>query len=417
MAGTAAGGTAAGGTASGGAGAGSGNGGAGAGKGATGGASSGGTSALGGAAAGGIGNAGGDAAGGTPPATGGAAGTSSAGAAGSAMGGGAGSPIECNATVLKDAGACTERLIGVALTTRHLGEAAYVNAAKEFSYVTAEDEMKWDATEPSRNGFTYGAADQVVDFAMSNGMKVKGHTLVWYNQLPSWVSSIDDESELRSVMTNHITKVMQHFKGKVMAWDVVNEAWDPGEPTELRDSVFTRVLGRSYIDDAFTAARAADPDAKLYYNDYGTDGMSVKANSVYEMVRDMKERGIPIDGVGLQMHWRSVGSTLTAVEVVQNIQRLGALGLEVVISEMDVQLCRGGTLEDQQVRYHDIVAACVSQPNCSAVTFWGITDKYSWLNNLDLGCSAGEEPRGLLWDDDYTKKLAYTGVLDALSGR
>jgi endo-1,4-beta-xylanase len=117
------------------------------------------------------------------------------------------------------------------------------------------------------------------------------------------------------------------------------------------------------------------------------------------------------------MHWRSVGSTLTAGEVIQNIQRLGALGLEVVISEMDVQLCRGGTLDDQKARYHDIVAACVSQPNCTAVTFWGITDKHSWLNALDLGCTAGETPRGLLWDDNYSKKPAYTGVLDALSGR
>jgi endo-1,4-beta-xylanase len=180
--------------------------------------------------------------------------------------------------------------------------------------------------------------------------------------------------------------------------------------------VFSRVLGPSYIDEAFQAARAADPDAKLYYNDYSTDGLSTKSDSVYEMVKDMKARGIPIDGVGLQMHWRSVRTSLTAAEVAQNMQRLGELGVEVVISEMDVQLCKGGTLDDQQVRYHDMVAACVSQPACAAVTFWGLTDQYSWLNDLDLGCADGEEPRGLLWDDEYMKKPAYTGVKDALEG-
>jgi endo-1,4-beta-xylanase len=335
------------------------------------------------------------------------------------VGGSAGSsPADCpEATTLAEAGDCSGRLIGVALSTAHLAESDYATNALEFNYVTAENEMKWDSIQPSRGNFTFAAGDQIADFAQQNGMKLKGHTLVWYNQLPSWVSSITDADELRSVMTDHIQTVMQHYQGDVIAWDVVNEAWDPEDPTMLRDSVFTRVLGPSYIDEAFNAARAADPDAKLYYNDYGTDGLSTKANSVYEMVRDMKARGIPIDGVGLQMHWRSVGSTLTAEEVTQNIQRLGELGLEVVISEMDVQLCRGGTLEDQRVRYHDIVAACVSQPNCTAVTFWGITDKYSWLNDLDLGCTDGETPSPLLFDDNYQKKLAYSGVMDALLGR
>jgi endo-1,4-beta-xylanase len=307
-------------------------------------------------------------------------------------------------------------LIGAALATTHLAEAPYANAAKEFNYATAEDEMKWATTEPSRDQFVFGPGDEVVDFALANGMKVKGHTLVWYNQLPSWVSAISDADELRSVMVNHIQKVMEHYRGKVIAWDVVNEAWDPGDPTALRDSVFTRVLGRAYIEEAFLAARAADPDAKLYYNDYATDGLSVKANSVYEMVKDLKARDIPIDGVGLQMHWRSVGSTLTKAEVIENMTRLGALGLEVVISEMDVQLCNGGTLDDQKVRFYDMVGACLAVPACKAVTFWGITDKYSWLNNLDLGCTGSEKPRGLLWDDDYVKKSAYTGVMDALRG-
>lgn len=361
---------------------------------ATGGAGKGGASSLGGA----TGN-GGSTTGGNATATGGSASTCT------------------SAATLKEAGNCAGRLIGTALSTKHLQDTSYTSKALEFNYVTPEDEMKWDATEATRNQFTFNQGDQIVDFAQKNGMKVKGHTLVWYNQLPSWVSGISSASDLRSAMVNHITTVMKYYAGKVIAWDVVNEAWDPTDPTKLRDSVFSRVIGSTYIDDAFKAAYAADPTAKLFYNDYATDGLSTKANSVYTMVQGMKNRGIPIDGVGLQMHWRSVGSTLTAAEVISNMQRLIDLGLEVVISEMDVQLCKGGTFADQQARFHDIVAACLTLPKCTAVSFWGITDKYSWLNSFtDLGCTGTETPRPLLWDDSYQKKPAYTGVMDALLG-
>jgi len=389
-----------------------------------GGLASGGSGDSGGTPAAGSSGAGGDVASsggsGNDAGSGGSSGDGATAGVGALGGGGSsGAPPTCTTDAsLEEAGSCSGRLIGTALTVSHLGEAAYAEAAREFNYVTPENEMKWDQTEPSRDQFTFAQGDQIVDFAMENDMVVKGHALVWYNQLPSWVSAISDADDLRAAMVNHIQKVMEHYRGSVVAWDVVNEAWDDTDPTMLRDSVFSRVLGRSYIEEAFTAARAADPDAKLFYNDYATDGLSEKSNAVYEMVRDLKERDIPIDGVGLQMHWRSVGSTLTGAQVIENIQRLSALGVEVVISEMDVQLCRGGTLEDQQARYHEIVAACMTQPACTAVTFWGITDKYSWLNDLtELGCTDTERPRPLLWDDDYQKKLAYTGVMDALLGR
>jgi endo-1,4-beta-xylanase len=229
------------------------------------------------------------------------------------------------------------------------------------------------------------------------------------------VSALTDPDDLRSALVNHITQEVRHYQGKVVAWDVVNEAWDPGDPTVLRDTIFSRLLGPSFIDDAFIAARAADPDAKLYYNDYGADGPGTKADSIYAMVADMKQRGIPIDGVGLQLHG-AVASGLTGDDVAANIQRFGTLGLDLVISELDLNLCYGGTLDDQRAKFHDYVAACLSQPNCPAVTFWGITDKYSWLNYLNEGCAAGDSPRPLLWDDGYEKKPAYTGVLDALAG-
>lgn len=322
------------------------------------------------------------------------------------------------ASTLKEAASCTGRLMGTALSTRHFQDRAYTANALEFDYVTPENEMKWNPTEPTQGQFTFDAGDQIVGFASENGMSVKGHNLVWYNQLPSWVASITDASTLRSAMISHIRGVMRHYQGQVIAWDVVNEAWDDANPTTLRDSVFSRLLGTSYIDDAFTTARATDPSAKLFYNDYGTEGLSEKSNSVYAMVKDMKSRGIPIDGVGLQMHWRSLDSALTAADVAANMQRLADLGVEIVISEMDVQLCDGGTLADQQARFHEMVAVCAAQPKCTAVTVWGITDLYSWLNyRTGLGCTATETPSPLLLDDGYARKPAYTGVMDALLGQ
>jgi endo-1,4-beta-xylanase len=320
-----------------------------------------------------------------------------------------------DATSLAAAASCRGRLIGAALSTAHLADEPYATAAREFDFVTPESEMKWEYTEPARGEFSFELGDRIVSFAEQNGMKVKGHTLVWHNQLPSWVSALTDPDDLRAAMTNHITQEVAHYRGQVLAWDVVNEAWDPSDPTVLRDSVFSELLGPSYIDEAFTAARAADPGAKLYYNDYGADGGGAKADSIYAMVADMKQRGVPIDGVGLQMHV-SVASSLSGEDVAANIERFAALGIDVVVSEMDLSLCSGGTLDEQAAKFHDVVAACLGEPNCPAVTFWGITDKYSWLNYFDQACTDEDTPRPLLWDDDYQKKPAYTGVLNALNG-
>ena len=328
-----------------------------------------------------------------------------------------GDAATCTTATLGQAAACSGRLLGTALATAHFSEESYMSRALEFNYVTPENEMKWEHTEPTRDQFSFDLGDQIVDFANQNGIRVKGHTLVWHNQLPSWVGAISDPDDLRAAMLDHITTEVEHFRGKVAAWDVVNEAWDPNDPTLLRDSVFSELLGPAFIDDAFTAARAADPDVKLYYNDYGADGLGAKSDSIYDMVADMKTRGIPIDGVGLQMHWRSSAARPSASDVAANIQRLGALGLEVVISEMDVDICNGGTLDEQAAMFHDVVAACLSQPACKAVTFWGITDKYSWLNYFDTSCADGDTPRPLLFDDDYQRKPAYAGVLDALARR
>jgi len=291
---------------------------------------------------------------------------------------------------------------------------------------TPENEMKWDQIEATRGTFTFAPADQIVTFAMQNGLKVKGHTLVWHKQLPSWVTSLTTAADVRKAMTDHINGVVGHFKGKVTVWDVVNEAFitdgktGDGNP-RLRDSVFSTVIGSTFIDEAFMAARAADNDALLVYNEFASEGLSDKSNAVYDMVKSMKMRGIPIDGVGLQMHI-GYNTNPTAADVATNMQRLADLGLKVFISEMDVNSCAGYSDAQEKAQYHDMVAACVAQPACAAVTVWGITDKYTWLdinNNSSsmAGCATGVLPSALLWDASYNKKSSYTGALDALLGR
>ncbi|HEY7375263.1 MAG TPA: endo-1,4-beta-xylanase, partial [Polyangia bacterium] len=235
------------------------------------------------------------------------------------------------ALTLKSAAAQTGRLFGAAVGAGHLAEADYATVAgREYSWVTPENEMKWNATEPMRGTFTFTRGDAIVSFAAANGMQVKGHTLVWHNQLPDWVSGITDGTDLRNAMLNHVAQVVAHYQGKIAAWDVVNEAMaDNGQ--SLRNSVFFQSIGAGYIDDAFTVAHTVDPDARLYYNDYGAEGMNAKSNGVYNLVQGMLSRGVPINGVGLQMHTGPTDVSPAAADVAKNMQRLADLGLDVVI--------------------------------------------------------------------------------------
>jgi endo-1,4-beta-xylanase len=313
----------------------------------------------------------------------------------------------------------TDRLIGVALENNPLGDGNYTSlAAREFNYVTPVNEMKWDFTEPQPGQFNFSRADNIVNFATSNNMAVKGHTLIWYRQLPNWVNQLNGQQAVRDAMNNHIRALVSRYRGRVRAWDVVNEAWEDDGVT-LRNHVFQRVLGQGYIDEAFRTARAADPDARLYYNDFGTEDMSQKANAVYDMVVGMLQRGVPIDGVGLQMHTININGAPTISDFIANIDRLAALGLDVIISEMDVSTCGDGTVDErlaaQRTRVYNLIGACVSRPACKEITFWGLTDQYSWLlTNPDISqCENGQDPLGLLFDRGYQKKPAYSGVMDA----
>jgi endo-1,4-beta-xylanase len=280
--------------------------------------------------------------------------------------------------------------------------------ARDFSYLTAEYEMKWASLESVRGAPNFSRGDAIVAAAEAQGARVKGHALLWHQSTPEWVEGLSPE-DLRTAVADHIRTTVEHYRGRVHAWDVVNEA--VADSGGLRDTLYRQKLGDDYIAEAFRAARAADPGALLFYNDYGAEGAGTKANRVYELVRGLRQQGVPIDGVGLQMHI-SASNRPSDANIAANMRRLADLGLVVSISEMDVKTSgvAGNTstrLEAQRTTYHDVVRLCVMEPRCDSVTFWGFTDAHTWLPT--------ESP--LLYDTQFARKPAYFGVLDALAGR
>jgi len=315
------------------------------------------------------------------------------------------------------------RRIGAAVAVQHLSLPAYRKTlAFHFNSVTPENDMKWAYVEPSPGQFSFRAGDELVAFAAENGMRVRGHALVWHTQLASWVARLSGDA-LRAALVRHVKGEAGHWKGKIAQWDVVNEAFADGEVGDLRhDSPFT-ALGPGFIDEAFRAAHEADPAAQLFYNDYEIEGLgSVKAEAVFRMVGRMKAAGVPIDGVGFQMHvdprrWPA------ADQIRRNLERFAALGVAVELTEMDVPVgeiegADAQKLEQQRMLTHDIVAACVAVPQCSGITFWGFTDRYSWLNDPRWGALRGRLPhRPLPFDADYRPKPMVAAIGEALAGR
>jgi endo-1,4-beta-xylanase len=306
------------------------------------------------------------------------------------------------------------RLLGTAVQASLLPDSVYASVvSRHFSVVTPENEMKWAQIERARGQASYAAADAIVGFARDRGQRVRGHTLIWHGSVPTWFDALS-ASEASQAIENHIRTTVGRYRGQIVAWDVVNEAVADGAPG-LRDTVYLRRLGPGYIAAAFRLAHEADPDALLFYNDYGAEGVGRKANDVFALVSSLVAAGVPIDGVGLQMHLDAAARPATA-DIAANIRRLTSLGLAVDITEMDVRVARlGGTLstrlEEQARIYHDVVAVCVAEPRCGAITFWGFTDRHSWID----AAFGADDP--LLFDETYRTKPAYNGVIEALRGR
>jgi endo-1,4-beta-xylanase len=279
--------------------------------------------------------------------------------------------------------------------------------ARQFSSVTPENEMKWDAIEPSRGEFSFDAADAIVEQARDAKQKVRGHTLVWHAQLPGWVRSLG-EDELRQAMREHIRRVMGHYDDDVGVWDVVNEPI--ADSGQLRQSVFMRRLGPGFIADAFRTARVADKDAKLYLNEIGAEGVNAKSNRLYEIVRGLKADGVPIDGVGFQAHFNLDG---VPADFVANMQRFRALGLDVAITEADVGVALPpdeNKLRAQGQIYAQIVRSCL-EVSCKSLTLWGFTDGRSWISETQAGMGAAT-----VLDEKLRPKPAFGAVQGALGG-
>ncbi|MFJ9143600.1 endo-1,4-beta-xylanase [Streptomyces griseus] len=300
-------------------------------------------------------------------------------------------------STLGAAAAQSGRYFGTAIASGRLGDSTYASIAnREFSMVTAENEMKIDATEPQRGQFNFSSADRVYNWAVQNGKEVRGHTLAWHSQQPGWMQSLSG-NDLRQAMIGHINGVMAHYKGKIVQWDVVNEAFADGSSGARRDSNLQR-SGNDWIEVAFRTARAADPSAKLCYNDYNVENWTwAKTQAMYSMVRDFKQRGVPIDCVGFQAHFNS-GSPYNS-NFRTTLQNFAALGVDVAVTELDIQGASPTT-------YADVTNDCLAVERCLGITVWGVRDSDSWR----------PEHTPLLFNNDGSKKAAYSAVLNALNG-
>ncbi|HZR42058.1 MAG TPA: endo-1,4-beta-xylanase, partial [Ktedonobacteraceae bacterium] len=279
--------------------------------------------------------------------------------------------------------------------------------AAQFSGLTPGNEMKWDTTEPTRGTFNFAPADTIVSFAQQHHMTVRGHTLVWHNQLASWVSSITSGSDLLNAMENHIRGEASHFRGKVVSWDVVNEAFN--EDGTRQTNIFQQEIGNSYIEDAFRTTHAVDPHALLCYNDFNIEGINAKSDAVYNMVKDFKARHVPINCVGFQAHL-IVG--LVPSDFQANLQRFARLGVIVQITELDIRMPVPATtanLQQQASDYKSVVQACLAVFLCNNISTWGISDKDSWIPGFFTGQGAA-----LLFDENFKPKPAFSTVLEAL---
>lgn len=333
-------------------------------------------------------------------------------------------------------------LIGVAMNTAMVNgtntRAAEI-AARQFDSLTPENDMKWQSLHPEPGRYDFKAADAYVDFGQKHGMTVIGHTLVWHSQTPPWVF-LDASGQpasrelLLERMREHIRTVAGRYQGRVKGWDVVNEAIADGGTEGLRDSPWKKIIGPDFIDHAFRFAREADPKAELYYNDYNLENPDKRAHAI-GMLRGLIGRGVPIDGVGIQGHYQLEGPSVAEVE--QTIKDLAALGLKVMITELDIDVLpsRGnaaiadvsrneqadpsldpyagglpsGIQEKLARRYSDLFHVFLRQrKHITRVTLWGLDDGQSWLNDFPI---RGRTNHPLLFARDYLPKPAFFSVL------
>ncbi|KAI0067273.1 beta-1,4-endoxylanase [Artomyces pyxidatus] len=305
-------------------------------------------------------------------------------------------------TIAKAAG---KLYFGSATDNPELTDTAYTAILDDntmFGQITPGNSMKWDATEPSQGDFTFTAGDVIANLAKTNGQLLRGHNCVWYNQLPSWVSSGNfNAAELQSIVATHCSTVVD-------SWDVINEPFN--DDGTWRSDVFYNTLNTTFVPTALNAAKGADPTTKLYINDYNIEYAGAKSTSMQNLIKSLKAAGTPVDGVGFQFH-EIVGELPGGLAT--NLEAFTALGVEVAITELDIRMTLPATAalyEQQKTDYQTVISACMSVEGCIGITIWDYTDKYSWVPSTFSGQGAA-----CPWDDSLLKKPAFDGIVAAIS--
>ncbi len=308
--------------------------------------------------------------------------------------------------------------IGTAVQAYRLPQASYADLMKkEFNSLTAEYEMKQNIVHTGAGTYNWAPSDAIVNFGVNNGIRVHGHALVWHSAIPAWLDSFGGtNAEFDSLMKSYIQAFVGRYKGKVASWDVVNEAFDDGTGA-YRNTLFFQKMGPDYLAKCFQWAHEADPDAKLFYNDYGAEYDAPKRAAIVAMIEGLQSRGVPIHGFGFQMHisynWPSISTLTTAVN------ELEATGLLIHFSELDIRVNPDDDLTDiteeraiaQEAKYKEIATLHKSLPSAQqfGVTVWGVKDNDSWLINF-----WGNPEWPLLFDKDFKYKLAHRGMVEGL---
>jgi len=288
--------------------------------------------------------------------------------------------------------------------------------AREFTSLSAENQMKWDYLRPAAATYDFTDADAIMDFAEAHGQVVRGHTLMWHNQNPTWLEEGDfAPAQLRDLLQEHIATVVGRYAGRMQQWDVVNEILDDDAALRTTGNIWLRELGPGIIADCFRWAHEADPDALLFFNDYNVDGLNPKSDAYYTLIQDLLAEGVPVHGFSTQGHLSTRYGFPS--DLAENLQRFADLGLQTAITELDVRmdLPEDGEptpemLEKQAEYYRRVTEAALSVKGCSSLTLWGVLDKYSWVP----GTFPGEGAATVLWDD-FSRKPAYYAVQDALA--
>jgi endo-1,4-beta-xylanase len=315
------------------------------------------------------------------------------------------------ATTLKAAAEADGRYFGSSVGQEDLNVSGETNiAGTQFDMATPENEMKWDTIEPSNGTFNFSPGDAIVSFATSHGDRIRGHNLVWHSQLPGWVTSLPT-SQVKAAMEAHITGEVSHYKGKIYAWDVVNEPFN--DDGSCGSDVFLTAFGscEAYIADAITTAHAADPAAKLYVNDFNIEGENSKSNAMFTLAQQLLAAGVPLGGIGLESHF-IVGQNPT--NILANMQRFTALGIDVAVTELDDRMptpASSANLAQQATDDANTVKDCLAVSRCVGITQWNISDADSWVPGTFSGMGAAT-----LFDTNFQPKPSFTSVLAALNG-